>query len=207
MAKIIFVDDEGKQKVLREGKFNEYDVILQSDYIATHLWTKEDVANVLRDNDLPNTAKNVQAVVDTGLLKYLEECTEDEWEVIRNAVMASKEDKLLDEVPMKPADLAEVYEHVRQYWIAEDPYRLYSFIMEGEDPSDDNYKDIAAAIENTLHRMLDAGADDELIRSEMGLLNESNNDEDMDEYPDSISVDLGYYLPGNIILVDAADAA
>ena len=37
MAKIIFVDDEGKQKVLREGKFNEYDVILQSDYIATHL--------------------------------------------------------------------------------------------------------------------------------------------------------------------------
>lgn len=65
---------------------------------------------------------------------------------------------------------------------------VYEFIG----PEDmDERGDIAGAIEDTLHRMLDAGFDDDDIERYLGLVKSDNFDS-----CDVIHIDLGYVIPG-----------
>ena len=43
MAKVIYVGDDGKQKVLRDGNIEEWDVMFRPDYFATKLWQVDDI--------------------------------------------------------------------------------------------------------------------------------------------------------------------
>lgn len=63
--------------------------------------------------------------------------------------------------------------------------------------SSDGSDDIAAAIEETLHRLLEAGADNECILRWTGLCKEETLAEEMSE--DHAYIDLGYVLPGRVL--------
>lgn len=59
--------------------------------------------------------------------------------------------------------------------------------------------DVAGALEETLHRILEAGGTEEDVKRIMGA--EIPTDEeikDLEEYNDYIDIDLGYILPGLI---------
>jgi len=57
--------------------------------------------------------------------------------------------------------------------------------------------DISGCLEDTLHRMIDAGWDDEKIFSVTGMRKVTN--EEIDGDVENISVDLGYILPGSLL--------
>ena len=72
-------------------------------------------------------------------------------------------------------------------------YCPYHIIMEKQ--SDD----IAAALENTLHRILDAGGDSEAVQEIMGAhIPTQDERKELEEYNEYIEIDLGYVLPGLI---------
>ncbi len=205
MARLILVDDQGQETLIKEGEISRFDIMLRSDYIATKAWGREDVESVLYEESIPVTTENVDAVVGSGLLKYLEECTDAEWETIRNAVQACREDKTLNEAPKTVKSLVKDCEHIRKYYFPEDPYAEYSVILPGRTASFDDQADIAAAMEDTLHRLMDAGADSNEIKAETGMIDEDDeNDGLMDSYPEATSVDLGYFLPYAIAMTPAA---
>lgn len=58
-----------------------------NNYIAMKIWTREDIESVLRDMGYPDTEENVDAVVNSGDLNALNDCTDDDWEIIEQAIL------------------------------------------------------------------------------------------------------------------------
>ncbi len=200
--KLVLYDNSGNVVMEKEGNFTKSDVIIRDDYIATKLWNREDVAGVLEEENIPATTGNIDEVINTGLLDSLGDCTDQDWEIIRNAVHASNQDGNLNIQPQTVRDLVCDGEHVREYYFPEDPYNRYSVIMPGETDADDDKADLAAALEDTMHRLIeDDKVGSDTLAIEMGLLDEDENS--MDAYPNAISVDLGYFLPYGIDWVPA----
>lgn len=69
--------------ILRTGA-DEYDILNRHDYIATKLWSEEDVKSCLVDRGYLPTDENVALVAND--LGDLGDCTDDEWEVIYGAI-------------------------------------------------------------------------------------------------------------------------
>jgi hypothetical protein len=61
-------------------------IIDRNSYIATKLWSREDVLSVLTERGFEGTEEQIDAVVNTGILDGLNECTDQDWEVIGYAV-------------------------------------------------------------------------------------------------------------------------
>lgn len=81
-------------------------------------------------------------------------------------------------------------ETVIAYALANSYRTYYCISMEDSD-------DIAKAIENTLHRLLDAGVDNACIAEITGLCNRDGMTEENSE--GFMDIDLGYMLPGNLV--------
>lgn len=197
MAKIIFIDDNGKEEILREGLYVKGDILFRPDYFATKLWCDEDVAMALSEKGIEPSQANVSAIINTGMLKYLGDCTDADWEAINQAIGACEQDGLLVTKPVKVDELCGLHEHVVKMCIDGD-YCERSFIVDGDDNSEDTRKDLSAALENTLHRLLDNGATEDDIRRELGAV--QYTDDMDDDY--IIHIDLGYVLPGPILSVN-----
>ena len=96
MAKVIFVDDNGNQKVLKEGNLTERDVFFKQDYFAMKRWSREDISGILEEElagecDITDEdwESLIDAVVDKGAdWKALEDCCDFEWDTIRDNVKA-----------------------------------------------------------------------------------------------------------------------
>lgn len=59
--------------------------------------------------------------------------------------------------------------------------------------------DISAALEMTLHRILEAGGTEEDVKQIMGAEIPNEEEKDiLDEFEEYVSIDLGYVLPGLI---------
>lgn len=69
--------------ILRTGA-DEYDILNRHDYIATKLWSEEDVKSCLVDRGYLPINENVALVAND--LGSLGDCTDDEWEVIYGAI-------------------------------------------------------------------------------------------------------------------------
>jgi len=78
---------------LVEGKADStyLNLIDRDDYFASKIWCEEDIATVLIENGYEDTEDNIQAVLGTGMLKVLNDCTDQDWQVITNAVEAAME--------------------------------------------------------------------------------------------------------------------
>lgn len=68
-------------------------IIFKDDYIATKLWCREDVEQELIENGYKGTDEEIDAVIRTGFLKVLGDCTDSDWYTIDYAIefVANKE--------------------------------------------------------------------------------------------------------------------
>lgn len=57
-----------------------------NDYIATKLWTREDIAQRLYEMDYPGSDAYIDEVLNHGTFKRLEECSDNEWNIIDEAI-------------------------------------------------------------------------------------------------------------------------
>lgn len=62
------------------------DIIDRRSFLATKLWSREDVLSVLNEEGFEGTEVQIDAVINTGILKGLGDCTDTDWEIIRYAV-------------------------------------------------------------------------------------------------------------------------
>lgn len=68
-----------------------HQLIDQSGYIAYKLWTEDDVTSTLEEEGFAPTRDNVEIVLDTGMLKCLNNCSDQDWGIIREAIMACQD--------------------------------------------------------------------------------------------------------------------
>ena len=66
---------------------DQKNLINREDYVAVKLWNKDDIRGVLIEEGYEGTDEEVNAVVDSGELRALNDCTDDEWNLIRHAVV------------------------------------------------------------------------------------------------------------------------
>lgn len=61
-------------------------VIRPLNVVAQKIWTTQDIAHMLEDENIEPTDDNIQKVIDTGILDHLSDCTDSEWNVIKDAI-------------------------------------------------------------------------------------------------------------------------
>ena len=87
MAKVIYVDDNGNQEVLREGNIYKGDVLFRDDYFATKLWCEEDVEMLMENLGYKVTPERVADVINHGgNWSGLTDCTDGEWTCIEEEI-------------------------------------------------------------------------------------------------------------------------
>lgn len=72
------------------------DLINLDNYFACKLWSEEDIVGVLEEAGYEASEENVNAVINSGLLKNLNNCTDQDWDIINNAiseVMTAEQEK------------------------------------------------------------------------------------------------------------------
>lgn len=79
------------------GKVDELmpsDVLNRKEYIAGTLWSEDDIADRLDESGYDSTDENIAAVLETmvnsGALKRLNECLNEHWNIIDNAINQAK---------------------------------------------------------------------------------------------------------------------
>lgn len=88
MMRLILEKDDGSivgTKEVPNGTIIS-DILLRRDYIATKLWSEEDIAGCLEEQDYPPTQENIDAVLNTGYIKALDECSDGDWMIITDAI-------------------------------------------------------------------------------------------------------------------------
>lgn len=89
--KLVLLTDEDYEKIKsakKQGVFTVNDnttlsdIVLRNEVLAAKVWTNEDIGTVLRERGYRATEKQVTAVINTGKLRELEECTDTDWELI-----------------------------------------------------------------------------------------------------------------------------
>ena len=75
------------------------DLLNSYDYFAMKIWSEEDISNVISECGYEVNEENIAAVIHSGKLESLEDCTEDEWNILKNAVQSvlEKEENLIEE--------------------------------------------------------------------------------------------------------------
>lgn len=99
---------------------------MKSNYIAMKVWTREDIANMLRNEGFKDTENNIDLVINTGMIAELEVCTDAEWNVIRNAIF--KEADALEKQVAGDTMIFESPEHMLS--TIQDGIDLYNVISE-----------------------------------------------------------------------------
>lgn len=86
MAKVIYVGDDGKQEVLREGNIGKWDVMFRPDYFAMKIWCDEDIEMRMEETGYTVTPEKVNAVIDAGKPWWgLSDCSDD-WYAIDDVI-------------------------------------------------------------------------------------------------------------------------
>lgn len=72
------------------GELMPSDILNRKEYIAGTLWSEDDIADRLDELGYDSTDENIAAVLETmvnsGALKKLNECLDEHWNVIDNAI-------------------------------------------------------------------------------------------------------------------------
>lgn len=71
---------------------NMPNIINRDDYIATKMWTEEDVKQSLIEKGFAGTEDQVADVINTGCLRALVDCNDDDWAILDNAITSIEED-------------------------------------------------------------------------------------------------------------------
>lgn len=98
--------------MVTEKDFMEY---LQENYIGWKLWSREDIADKLKEQGYSACASNISAVLRAGL-KGLNDCTDDDWAIIEFAIHEA-EDAGYEflQYPSKDEYMADAQQAIRNY--------------------------------------------------------------------------------------------
>lgn len=99
MARLILQRENGTGIVVRDDLpegVQVSDILVRSDYIAAKLWIEEDVKEYLLSHGYSDCEENVAAVINTGILNDLEDCTDADWEFFNLAVNTVEEELVVD---------------------------------------------------------------------------------------------------------------
>lgn len=65
---------------------------IRSQYVAAKIWTREDIASMLQQNHFEGTDAEIDEVINTGILENLEDCTDEDWQTIEDAIRQAQLD-------------------------------------------------------------------------------------------------------------------
>ncbi len=82
----IYQLSEAEKKIIEAYRICPYDVILRSDYVATTVWTRQDISCRLEELGYTGSEEEVDAVLKTGYLKNLGSWTDEDWQMIDEAI-------------------------------------------------------------------------------------------------------------------------
>ena len=89
MAKVIYVGDDGKQKVLRDGNIEEWEVMFYKDYFAVKVWSEDDIEERMRETGYTVTPERVKVVLEAGKPWWgLSDCSDD-WYAIDDVITSA----------------------------------------------------------------------------------------------------------------------
>ena len=175
MAKLLLCHDDGTIEEKRiPDKKSLKDVFFEDDYIAIKRWTREDIAQELIENSIPDIVKNVDAVINQGL-GALNQCSDTDWNIIGHAIYEAKKNgnikgnfSIIGDTPREIiSNLLCENELIASYRFEGDTTTYYAvdgyvdgYSMEGNIPG---------AIADTIKRLKEAGADDKLIEKITGI--------------------------------------
>lgn len=77
-------DDDLMSELIRRDITHRY--LEKAGFLAWKLWSREDIESVLASDGYAVTDENVDEVINTGMLKGLEDIDDGEWEVIHYAI-------------------------------------------------------------------------------------------------------------------------
>lgn len=89
MARVVIEREDGTKEVVRDGLPENVwlgDILFRYDYLAGKLWQKDDILEQLEDMGYDRSKENYAAVVNSGYLEDLNDCTDTDWQIIRNAI-------------------------------------------------------------------------------------------------------------------------
>lgn len=88
MARLILETQNGSRVIRRdlpEDVLNS-DILYAGDYIARKLWSREDIEGKLEDLGYEANDDIIDNVINSGRLKSLNDCSDEEWNCIENAI-------------------------------------------------------------------------------------------------------------------------
>ena len=71
---------------IEKGLFNNPDLIDRRGYVAWKLWHREDIRQMLIEKGYEPSLDNIEKVIQSGYLKHLSDCTDQEWDIIGYAI-------------------------------------------------------------------------------------------------------------------------
>lgn len=92
------------EREIRKITEEEFRVYLEEHYIAYKLWSREDVANELLKAGYADSEENIDEVLNAGV-RGLNDCTDDDWQIIQNAIFyaAQNHDLVLSDETVEDA--------------------------------------------------------------------------------------------------------
>ena len=96
--------------MVTEKDFMEY---LQENYIGWKLWSREDIADKLKEQGYSACASNISAVLRAGL-KGLNDCTDDDWAIIEFAIHEAERNGY-EFVPSEDEYMEDARQAIRDY--------------------------------------------------------------------------------------------
>jgi hypothetical protein len=152
-------------------------------------WYNQDLVSIMKDLGVDVTAKNLTKARDSvrGIFDDVS---------ARNEMLEEKISEVFEsQIWLKR--LLQEGEVIADFNVTSDYFNTYQCITA---PCN---TDIIGALEDTLHRILDAGGSEEDVRRIIGAEIPSDaKTEEMKEYNEYISIDLGYVIPGELIRFD-----
>ena len=88
MARLILETQNGSRVIRRDLPENvsNQDILYAGDYIARKLWSREDIEGKLEDLGYEANDDIIDNVINSGRLKSLNDCSDEEWNCIENAI-------------------------------------------------------------------------------------------------------------------------
>lgn len=96
--------------MVTEKDFMEY---LQENYIGWKLWSREDIADKLKEQGYSACASNISAVIQAGI-KGLNDCTDDDWAIIESAIHEAERNGY-EFVPSEDEYMEDARQAIRDY--------------------------------------------------------------------------------------------
>lgn len=94
---------------ITEEEFRAY---LDENYIAYKLWSREDVANELLEAGYADSEENIGEVLNAGV-GGLHDCTDDDWQIIQNAIFNAAQDH---DLTLSDKTVEDALEMIREYY-------------------------------------------------------------------------------------------